>query len=129
MHEERLSPELGRLIDAAKAVAVQADPARAGMEVVGVLASSGQVYATLGGEAGSGPVPTAAESAVALARAAEDDEVLTAVVTLAHDGSESVTPSLATCRTLGELDSELPVVIKQRGRWVVLPVSQLKPKA
>jgi hypothetical protein len=99
------------------------------MEVVGVLASSGRVYATLAGEAGSGPVPTAAESALALARAAEDNEVLTAVVTLAHDGSESVTPSLETCRSLGELDPELPVVIKRRGRWVVLPVSQLKPKA
>ena len=127
MHEERLSPELGRLIDAAKITATRVDPTRARTEVVGLLVSTGAVYAAHADEDCSGTSASAAESALNLARAAGESEVLTAVVTLAHDASDSVSPSHATCRSLAELDPELPVVIKQKGRWVMLPVSRLHP--
>ncbi len=127
MHEERLSPELGRLIDAAKAAAAQVDPTRARTEVVGLLVSTGVVYTAHADEDRSGGLVSAVESALRLARAAGESEVLTAVVTLAHDLSDSVSPSPATCRSLAEIDPELPVVIKQMGRWVMLPVSRLQP--
>jgi len=127
VHEERLSPELGRLIDAAKAAAARVEPTRTGTEVVGVLVSGGAVYAAHADEGGSGSPVSAAESALALARAEGDQEVLTAVVVRSHDVSESVRPSPATCRSLAALDPELPVVIKQMGRWVMLPLSQLQP--
>jgi len=126
VHEERLSPELGRLIDAAKAAAARVEPARAGTEVVGVLVSTGAVYAAYADDDRSESPLSAAESALALARAEGDHEVLTAVVALAHDSSESVSPSPVTRRSLAALDPELPVVVKQMGRWVVLPLSRLQ---
>ena len=129
MHEERLSPALGRLIDAAKAAAARVGPTRAGTEVVGLLVSTGEVFVAPADEELLGPALAAAEAALALARAEGDNEVLAAVVALAHDHSESVSPSPATHRTLAELDPELPVVIKKRDRWVVLPLSRLQPSA
>jgi len=125
VHEERLSPELGRLIDAAKAAAARVDPALPPTEVVALLTSIGAVYAAPAGEDHQGCPVSAAEAALALARAAGDGEVLTAVVTLANDASESVSPSPAACCSLAELDPELPIVVKQLGRWVVVPLSRL----
>jgi hypothetical protein len=61
------------------------------------------------------------------ARAQGEYDVRTAVVALAHDPSESVSPSATTYAVLAGLDPELPVVIKQMGRWVVLPLSRLQP--
>jgi hypothetical protein len=126
VHEERLSPELGRLIDAAKDAATRVDPTKAGTEVVGVLVSTGAVYAAHADEDQSGSRLSAVESVLALALAEGQDEVLAAVVALAHDTSESVSPSPATCSCLAEVDPELPVVLKQRGRWVMLPLSQIR---
>lgn len=126
MHEERLSPELGRLIDATKAAAGRAGPDRAGTEVVGLLMSTGRVYAACADEVGPEAPVGAVESVLALARAEGDNEVLTAAVALAHDFSESVSPSPVTCRSLAEIDAELPVVIKRMGRWVVLPLSRVQ---
>jgi hypothetical protein len=71
-----------------------------------------------------GAAVSAAEAAWALARAAGDDEVLVAVIAVTSDASQSVSPSLPTCRSLAELDPELPVVLKQKGRWVMLPLSR-----
>jgi hypothetical protein len=138
VHEERLSPQLGRLIDAAKAAAAQVDPTLPPTEVVALLTSSGAVHMGQTGQAApagrarqTGPagvdqseVPvSAAEAARALAHAAGDYEVLVAVVATS-DASQSVSPSPATCRSLTELDPELPVVLKQKGRWVMLPLSR-----
>jgi hypothetical protein len=139
VHEERLSPQLGRLIDAAKAAAAQVDPTLPPTEVVALLTSSGAVHMGQTGQAGpaerarqTGPVGvdhsealvSAAEAARALAHAAGDDEVLVAVVAATSDASQSVSPSPATCLSLAELDPELPVVLKQKGRWVMLPLSR-----
>jgi hypothetical protein len=127
VHEERLSPELGRLIDAAKSAAARVDPNRARTEVVGLLTSTGAVYTAHADEDHAGRPVSAVESALGLARAAGDSEVVTAVVTLAHDASDSVSPSPAVHRSLAALDPELPIVVKQRGRWVMLPVSRIQP--
>lgn len=124
MHEERLSPQLGRLIDAAKATAARVDPTLPSTEVVGLLTTAGAVYAAAGEDRPGHPV-SAAEAALALARAAGDSEVSTAAVALANDVSETVSPSPATCRHLAEFDPELPVVVKRLGRWVMVPLSQL----
>jgi hypothetical protein len=105
------------------------DPTLARTEVVALLTAIGAVYAAPAGEDQQGCPVSAAEAALALARAAGDCEVSTAAVTLANDVSESVSPSLATCLALAELDPELPIVVKQLGRWVMLPLSQLRPPA
>ncbi len=118
MHEERLSPQLGRLIDAAKAEAARVDPTLPPTEVVALLTPSGAVYTGQTGQAGAAeqagqaeqiaeldhpeaPV-SAAEAAWALARAAGDDEVLVAAIAVTSDASQSVSPSPATCRSLAE---------------------------
>jgi hypothetical protein len=124
LHEDRLSPELGRLIDSAKAAAARLEPTMVGTEVVGVLVPSGEIYLAHAGEAG--PRSSAADSALAIARAAGSREVVTAVVAVAHDTSESVSPSPATARALAKLNPDLPVLIKRLGRWVVLPLSRLE---
>jgi len=139
VHEERLSPQLGRLIDAAKAAAAQVDPTLPPTEVVALLTSSGAVHTGQTGPAGAAEqagqaeqiagdhpeVPvSAAEAARARARAAREDEVLVAVIAVTGAASQSVSPSPATCRSLAELDPELPLVLKRKGRWVMLPLSR-----
>ena len=127
MHEERLSPQLGRLIDAAKAAAGQMDPTLPPTEVIALLTSSGAVHTGQMGPAGADHpevAVSAAEAAPTLVGAVGDDEVLVAVIAVTGDASQSVSPSPATCRFLAELDPELPLVLKQKGRWVMLPLSR-----
>ncbi|MFH0917220.1 MAG: hypothetical protein V1912_12360 [bacterium] len=130
MHEDRLSPELGRLIDAAKAAAARVAPSRGRVEGVAVLTATGAMYA---GHAvdddAAAPSGSAAEAALSSARRAGDGEVLAAAVAVANDPAESVFPSPDSRRSLAEIDPHLPLVVKQLGRWVMLPLSQLSPPA
>lgn len=130
MHEDRLSPELGRLIDAAKAAAARVAPAFARAEGVAVLTGTGAVHAGyVGDDDSAAPARCAAESALSSARRAGDGKVLTAAVAVANDPAESVFPSPDCRRSLAEVDPDLPLVVKQLGRWVMLPLSQLSPPA
>jgi cytidine deaminase len=130
MHEDQLSPELGRLIDAAKAAATWADPGLSRAEGVAVLTATGTVYAGCVSRDDPGaPLRCAAESALASARRAGDDDVLAAAVAVANDSAESVFPSPDCRGALAEVDPDLPLVVKQMGRWVKLPLSRLSDPA
>jgi hypothetical protein len=127
MHEEQLSPELGRLIDAAKAAAARVDPRLPRAEGVGLLTAAGQVHTGHAGEDPAASSRCAADSARAHVQSAGGGQVVAAAVAVANDPAESIFPSPGSRRSLAEIDSELPVVIKQLGRWVMLPLSAVLP--
>lgn len=124
MYEDRLSPQLGRLIDQAKAAARQTDPGVPRSEGVALLTADGSVHS---GHSGADTVhsPSAAESALVSARRQGCGEILAAAVAVADEPSETVLPSPECRRVLAGIDQDLPLVVKQRGRWVVLPLSRV----
>jgi hypothetical protein len=129
MHEDQLSPELGRLIDAAKTAAALVPASFPRAEAVAVLTGTGAIHV---GYVGDDPKVTsrcAAESALASARRAGDSNVRAAAVAVANDPTESVLPSTDSSRALADVDPDLPLVVKQLGRWVRLPLSRLSPQA
>ncbi len=139
MDEDRLSPELGRLIDAAKAAARTAasgataagEPAGAGAATPGgakahgaegptraegwaLLAADGRVYAE--------PDATAALSA---ALAAGAPQLVAAAFAVAGDSADTLLPRGDWRRALTGLDPGLPVVVKYLGRWVVVTLAEI----
>jgi hypothetical protein len=126
MDEDRLSPQLGRLIDEAKAEARLLDIASPDAEGVALLTGSGAIHrgAVTGGSA---EVGSAAGSALARAQAAGDAEIIAAAVAAPFHPGETVLPSAESRRCLAGIDPELPLVIKQHGRWVMLPASKVGP--
>jgi hypothetical protein len=129
MDEDRLSPQLGRLIDAAKAAASRADSTAAKAEGVALLTESESVHAGHAGGDPANPAASAAEVALAAAYRAGDEGIAAAAVAVANDPAETVLPSPESRRCLAELNPDLPVVFKQRGRWVLLLLSQLPSSA
>jgi len=123
--EDRLSPEMGRLIDAAKAVAKQGLTAVPGWEGVALLGVGGAVGV------GRGPInsvfraQSAAATALADLRLKEKGEVIAAAVATDQQGEDTVWPSAGTLEVLRGIASDLPVAIKRCGRWVAVRVSDL----
>jgi hypothetical protein len=113
MHEDLLSPQMGRLIDQAKAASLQLDPAVSSAEGVALLAGDGSMYAG------------AVDTALAAARQAGVDEILAAAVAAAVHQAETVYPSEGCRKSLAGIDPDLPLVVKERGRWVLHLLSQL----
>ena len=124
MDEDRLSPQLGRLIDQAKAAARQAGPGVPRAEGIALLTADGSVH-TGHSEAAVARSSSAAESALVSARREGCDEILAAAVAVENEPSETVLPSVECRRVLAGIDQDLPLVVKQRGRWVVLPLSRV----
>jgi hypothetical protein len=126
MDETRLTPQLGRLIDEAKAAAKRA-PGVSGAEGVALLTAKGTFcvgYPT--GETGASPEGPA-QMAVASARRSGRDEILAAAVAVPDDRSGTVLPCPESRRVLAAIDPDLQIVFKHRGRWVMLPLSDLPP--
>jgi hypothetical protein len=131
--EDRLSPQLGRLIDEAKTAAAALGVATAEAEGVALLTEDGAVHSGAGGRsrgaaAAEGNIPgraslSAAGLALQNARATGDREILAAAVAAPCDSSETVLPGMESYKCLVEVDPEMPLVLKQHGRWVVLPLS------
>jgi hypothetical protein len=107
---DKLSPRLGRLIDEAKAAALRAGPGVAWAEGVALLTAADSVYVGYPDEAGSRLV-AAAEMALAVP----------------SDPSGTVLPSKESRCMLAGVDPDLQIVFKQRGRWVMLPLSEIAP--
>jgi hypothetical protein len=136
--EDRLSPQLGRLIDEAKAAARLLDGTAPDAEGVALLMEDGAVHSgassrlDVDGAAEKAVVdtthshPCAADLALEQARAGGDREILAAAVAAPHDPSETVFPGAGSYACLTEVDPELPLVLKQRGRWVVIPLSRVR---
>jgi hypothetical protein len=136
MDEDRLSPDLGRLIDQAKDAAKLLGLQDPTIETVALLTDGGDIYtgATLHcGElvdpkAGSAAPPrSAAHLAVERAQEASAGEILAAAVAAPYSVADTVLPSVGTYERLVGLDPELPLVIKQHGRWVMLPANKVSP--
>ena len=128
MHEDTLSPEMGRLIDAAKAAAGRVPPSTTPAEGVALLTASGQVHSGYQGDPAANP-RGAVESALVSVRRAGGGNVVAAAVAVANDPGESLLPSADCARSLTGLDPGMPVVVKKLGRWVALPLSELVPPA
>ncbi|MBN1320666.1 MAG: hypothetical protein JXA87_07490 [Thermoleophilia bacterium] len=124
MDEERLNPQLGRLIDRAKAAAQQADSAAPRAEGVALLGGNGDVYVGYPGAESTHAEAPAAAPALASARRNGCDEILAAAVAVAGDPAETVLPSPESHRVLAGIDPDLPLVVKYQGRWVMLPLSR-----
>lgn len=124
MHEDQLSPRLGRLIDSAKNELSKAEEDGAAAQVVALLVEDGSIIArssridTETGECG------AAESALAAYRHGRGGEIDAAAIA-AYPHEESVFPCTRCRDSLAEIDPDLPLVIMQAGRWVFLPLSSL----
>jgi hypothetical protein len=136
MDEARLSPDLGRLIDQAKQAAQLLGIEDPAIETVALLTEGGDIYTGATLHYGLQPDPTAGPGAapksaahLALERVQEAGagEVLAAAVAAPYSPADTVLPSLATYERLVGLDTELPLVIKQHGRWVLLAADKVTP--
>jgi hypothetical protein len=125
MDEDRLSPQLGRLIDEAKSAARRAALVGTKAEGVALLAGDGSIYSGHTGADPVSPLSSAADVALASARRAGQEEVLAAALAVANDPAETVFPSAESRSCLAGIDLDLPLVIKQQGRWMMRPLSQL----
>lgn len=130
MHEEQLSPELGRLIDAAKAAAAQAGVGGGRAEGVALLAGSGEVCIGRSGEDPSGedsgsPPSCAVARALSAAGSSGAGDVLAIALATTGDPADSFVPCDACKAHLVALDPDIPAVTKQLGRWIMTPVSYL----
>jgi hypothetical protein len=126
------------LIDAAKDAAKLFDAYAAEAEGVALLTDDGAVHSGAGGRVGvateaegvgtgiTGSPLSAAQAALEQVRGCGDREILAAAVAAPHDPSLTVLPSTGSYMCLAELDPELPLVLKQYGRWVVLPLSRVR---
>jgi hypothetical protein len=122
--EDRLTPQMGRLIDAAKAAAgAGGGAARGGATAVALLGADAEVYVGRG-ECGAAAAQAAA---AALASAGRSGEAGPAAAAFAlAEGLPSAVPDPGCLRVLAAVDPGLPVVFKDRGRWIVLPASQIE---
>jgi hypothetical protein len=125
MDEDRLTPQLGRLIDAAKAEAARAGaeggapkgasaecaPARA--EGWAVLGEDGKVYA--------GPQLAGALGAVHRARTSPE----AAAFALTGECGDTLLPSGEWRGGAAGVDPHLPVAVKYLGRWVVVTLEEM----
>jgi histidine ammonia-lyase len=115
--EDLLSPELGRLIDAAKAAAAAAAAAVPASRAEGwaLLSADGCMYA--------GPDLGAVVSAVRMTAS----EPVAAAFAVAGETGEALLPPADQRAVLEDVDSGLLVAAKYLGRWVAVPLSELPP--
>ncbi len=124
MDEDRLTPQLGRLIDAVKVAARRAASGAPGAEAVALLAEDGTVFAGSAEQGGTG-IETSAAGAARRAALASGHEKIEAAAVAVDEPGETILPSAASRAILALIDPDLPLVFKQRGRWVMFPLSQL----
>lgn len=135
MDEAHLSPDLGRMIDEAKTAARSLGIEDPAVEGVALLVEEGDIYTGAGLMSGGRAVadhmaaPSHSGASLALQRAQEAGagEILAAAVAAPFDTSETVVPGVESYERLAGLDPELPLVIKQHGRWVMVAVSSVRP--
>ena len=126
MDEDRLSPELGRLIDEAKTAARALGIADAAVEGVALLCDQGDIHT---GAAMNSAAESAAHLAVERSEEAGAGEVLAAAIASPYDTRSTVAPSVTAYERLVELDPDLPLVVKRHGRWVMLAASRVTPSS
>jgi hypothetical protein len=126
MDEDRLSPELGRLIDAAKAAAAAPGEARAAAAREDGVPARSEGWAWLGANkqvyAGHDPA-----AALAAARMAGGADPLAAAFAVAGEQGDTLLPEDGWQPASTGLDPETPAVVKYLGRWVVVTLAELGP--
>ena len=133
MDKDQLSPQLGRLIDEAKAAARRAaeSPAETQALVEGAIhRAEGVALLLADGAVCSAPeskdeIQAPAAAAVGAARRTGEVGIVAAAVAVANDPAQTLNPCPQTRRVLAEVDPDLPLVVKQQGRWVMVPLSGL----
>jgi cytidine deaminase len=125
MREDQLSPQLGRLIDAARS-ALAGCPL--GREAVALVAEDGRIFTGCGGAEWAAGACGAAEAALK-AFAAADARSIDAAALAANSPDESFFPCPGCHAALSRLDPDLPLVIRQLGRWIILPLSSLREQS
>jgi hypothetical protein len=124
LDEDVLSPLLGRLIDEAK-TAAHAGAAAECTEAVALLLGDESVVVAQAPFVCAGSQPSAGDAAVAKAWAKGEQEIAAAAVALSDAPAADMPPSHRTRCALAAVSSDLPLVVKLRGRWIVKPLSQL----
>jgi hypothetical protein len=125
MDEDRLTPQMGRLIDQAKAAALRVTAPGMRAEGVALLTGDGSIYSGHPGEDPALPTTSAAEVALACARRSACAEISAAAIAVANESGETVLPGDGSRAVLAAIDPDLPVVFKHHGRWVLRLLSQL----
>lgn len=133
MDEDRLTPQMGRLIDAAKDAAAKGVQGFVRAEGVALLTEDGSVhvgYAGIVPELGRGTegesdvTSWAAGMALAAVQRSGRRKILAAAVAGAGECGETVLPSPETVRSLAAAAPELPLVLKRHGRWILSALSE-----
>lgn len=73
------------------------------------------------------PFRSAASAALEHAQEAGAGEILAAAVAAPFDTADTVVPGAATHERLLGMDPELPLVLKQHGRWVMVAADTVTP--
>ena len=121
MREDQLSPQLGRLIDAAKN-ALPDFSACGSYEAVALLTETGAIFTgrSAAWEAEGGAV----EAALRSYRGSGAGDIDAAAFAVNAPVESVVVP--AVCRKILEgIDPDLPILMKRLGRWVIVPLSSL----
>ena len=128
MDADLLSPLLGRLIDRAKAAALEAATATGVAEGVALLLAGDTVVAAGAAFLLPDGAEPAAQRAVTEARAHGSQSIEAAAVAVVGVQRESLLPSAASREALKTVDAALPLVLKLHGRWAVRLLSDLPPE-
>lgn len=128
MDEDVLSPLLGRLIDAAKSSVLAAGTKRP-VEAVALLLDDDTVVSAHAPVGSAGAGSSAAEAAMAAKRQSADERQVVAAAVALSGLPAGVSSSEETRRALAALDPNLPLVVKERGRWIVRPLSRFTSPA
>jgi hypothetical protein len=117
MDEDRLTPQLGRLIDAAKAEAGGTAPADA------AATARNEGWAVLGLDGSVHPGRTLGAAIAAAAVVSTQPEA--AAFAVAGEAGETVLPAGGWREGAEDADPELPVAVKYLGRWVVVTLGEI----
>ncbi len=124
MHEDRLSPPLGRLIDAVRTALADVPGEGTPLEAVALLMDDGTILAKASAVDPETGCCAAAESVLEICGKSTFGGIDAAAVAVGT-GADNVVPC-ARCRAaLERVDADLPLVVKQLGRWVLLPLSSV----
>jgi hypothetical protein len=129
MDEDLLSPIMGRMIDRAKAELHRADAGAGPLEGIALLLADEEIVAALGTAHGAAAGTSAAERALARVPAGEGRAVEAAAVAIFGEQHDTAGPGSESRRALTAVNPDLPLVVKQRGRWVVRLLSDLPEDA
>jgi hypothetical protein len=126
MDEDRLSPGLGRLIDAAKAAAAVGADGHTRGEGWAFLGPGGKVHA-------ASDAAMALAAARATAGTVEEpvwlvSDLVAAAFAVAGESGETLLPRGDWRFALQDVDPDLPVAVKYLGRWVVVTLGEIPPE-